>query len=384
MTSVVVAGALANKPHNGGEAWVRLSWLLGLERLGLRPWFVEEMTPAAAVDADGAPAPLEASVNVAWFESVTERFGFADRAALVGPGGERLRGPEADGLRDVLRDADLLVNVSGNLRAPELLRLPASRAYVDLDPAYTQLWHAGGLLEGALERHEHLLTVALSIGRPSCRLPPAGRPWRPVPPPVVLDEWPTMDVPEQRVVTTVASWRGGFGRVEHEGRLLGQKAHEFRRFADLPRRASAQFEAALEIHPGDDRDRRLLQDGGWRLVDPRVAAGSPDAFRRYVQRSAAEFSPAQGAYVETACGWFSDRTTRYLATGRPALVQDTGLPPGIPVGEGLLAFRGMRDAVLGVRSIASDYDRHRVGARRIAEQHFASDVVLRGLLADVL
>ena len=32
---IVVAGALAAKPGNGGEAWVRLSWVLGLRRLGV-------------------------------------------------------------------------------------------------------------------------------------------------------------------------------------------------------------------------------------------------------------------------------------------------------------------------------------------------------------
>jgi hypothetical protein len=384
VTSIVVAGALANKPHNGGEAWVRLSWLLGLERLGLQPWFVEEIAPATAVDGAGRAVPLEGSVNAAWFDAVVSRFGLAERAALVRPDGQTIRGPAAEPLRDVMAAADLLVNISGNLTTASLLQLPSRRAYLDLDPGYTQFWHLDGHLGSALERHEHLLTVGLSLGRRSCRIPTAGRPWRPVPPPVVLDEWPAVDPPDEWSFTTVASWRGGHGRLEHEGRAFGQKAHEFRRFADVPRLARAPFEAALDIHAGDVADRNLLVEGGWRLVDPRRAAGTPEAFRRYVQASGAEFSPAQGVYVETACGWFSDRTTRYLASGRPALVQDTVQPTDIPVGEGLLTFRDMRDAIRGVQSIAADYDRHRAGARRIAEQHFASEVVLTGLLADLL
>ena len=40
MDTVVVSGAIANKLLNGGEAWVRLSWILGLRRLGLDVWFV--------------------------------------------------------------------------------------------------------------------------------------------------------------------------------------------------------------------------------------------------------------------------------------------------------------------------------------------------------
>ena len=73
-------------------------------------------------------------------------------------------------------------------------------------------------------------------------------------------------------------------------------------------------------------------------MDPRTAAPDPDAFRRYVQGSGAEFSVAQGVYVETHSGWFSDRTVRYLASGKPALVQDTGFGRNYPVGEGLVAF----------------------------------------------
>ena len=42
MATVVVSGALANKPCNGGEAWVRLSWLLGFRKLGFDVHFVEE------------------------------------------------------------------------------------------------------------------------------------------------------------------------------------------------------------------------------------------------------------------------------------------------------------------------------------------------------
>ena len=34
MSVVIVAGALANKPRNGGGAWERFSWATGLKRLG--------------------------------------------------------------------------------------------------------------------------------------------------------------------------------------------------------------------------------------------------------------------------------------------------------------------------------------------------------------
>jgi hypothetical protein len=98
------------------------------------------------------------------------------------------------------------------------------------------------------------------------------------------------------------------------------------------------------------------------------------AFQHYVQGSAAEFSVAQGIYVETRSGWVSDRTVRYLASGKPALVQDTG--SRVPTGEGLIPFNTLHDAVRGVESIIEDYARHAQAARWIAEKYFDSDIVL--------
>jgi len=367
MTVIAVAGALASKPHNGGEAWVRLSWVLGLRRLGAEVWFVEEIEPATRT--------AEATE---WFTGVLERFGLRDRATLVDSDGVSEEAEQA------LAEADLLLNISGNLRNLALLRLPRRRAYVDLDPGYTQCWHAAGALGPALDQHEELLTVGLRIGQAPCDLPTAGRRWCPIPPPVVLEEWPVTGSKPRDALTTVASWRGGYGRLELDGRLLGQKAHEFRRIADLPKRTDAELEVALAIDPADAADRLRLSESGWRLVDPRAVAGTPDRFRTYVQRSYGELSPAQGVYVETQCGWFSDRTTRYLASGRPAIVQDTSLPSDVPVGEGLLTFTSVDDALCAIDAVTADYDRHCRAARQLAETHFDSDRVLGYVLEALL
>jgi len=373
MTVVVLAGALANKPGNGGEAWVRLSWLLGLRALGVETWLLEQID-AATCDAE----------HIAWFERVVRRFELDPFAALIDDAGRVLSGPPAEALEDACARADLLLNVSGNLAFAPLLALPRRRAYLDLDPGYTQLWHAQGALGDALDRHEELLSVGLALGSERCPLPLGGRRWRAVPPPVPLDEWPVASEPPSRGFTTVASWRGGYGRVEHDGRLYGQKAHEFRRFAQVPRASGADCEAALDIHPGDGADAASLADGGWRLTDPRAVAGDPDAFRAYVQGSLAELSPAQGIYVETRCGWLGDRTTRYLASGRPAIVQATGLPPSFETGEGLLTFTTPQEAVAAVEAVLAEPERHARAARRIAEERLDAERVIGALLEDLL
>ena len=131
--TVVVAGALANKPGSGGEAWVRMSWVVGLERLGLDVRFVEQLTHEPAAD----------SRAVVWFRDVTERFGIADRATLLGPDGALL-GPAVDELREFASTASL-VNISGHLTDARLFAAFRRRVMIDIDPGFTQFWHAQGL-----------------------------------------------------------------------------------------------------------------------------------------------------------------------------------------------------------------------------------------------
>ena len=380
MPTVLVGGAVANKLHNGGEAWVRLSWIRGLERLGLDVWFVEQIDASTCVDAAGEPAPFAESENRRYFDAVMAEFGLAGRAALLYEGGREASGPPLEELADVAAEAELLVNISGHLQLAELTGRPRRRAYVDLDPGFSQFWHADGW--DGLAGHDSYFTVGENVGRPGCDIPAGGIDWHPVPPPVVLEDWPVAPHAPFDRFTTVGSWRGAFGTIERDGHVYGLKVHEFRKVMELPRRVPATFEIALEIYPGDDRDREALVANGWRLVRPAETVRGPRAFRDYVRGSGAEFSVAQGIYVDTSSGWFSDRSVRYLAAGRPALLQDTGFSRNYPVGEGLVAFTTLDEAAAGAERIASDYEAHRAAARALAEERFDSDRVLPRFLAE--
>jgi hypothetical protein len=161
----------------------------------------------------------------------------------------------------------------------------------------------------------------------------------------------------------------------------GQKAHSMRALFDLPGRVpAARFAPALAIHPAEEPDLRALEAGGWQLVDPASVAGTPDAYAAFVRGSWAELGVAKSGYVAARCGWFSDRSLCYLASGRPVLAQDTGWTADLPAGEGLLAFGTVEEAAAGVEALQSDYPRHRRAARAVAEEHFASDRVLGRLL----
>ncbi|HEV2766045.1 MAG TPA: hypothetical protein VGV38_23880, partial [Pyrinomonadaceae bacterium] len=358
-------------------AWVILSWLDGLRRLGFRVHFVEQVNAETCVDGIGARATFAESVNLEYFRRVFAQFKLLDAATLVRDEGAETFGLAYAELRDLLAGADLLVNITGHLAAEPLKRAPRLRAYVDLDPGFTQFWHAQGRAPWArLGGHEFYFTVGENVGTPLCNIPTGGVEWRRVRQPCVLGEWTPEPPPAELRFTTVASWRGAYAPVEHDGRTYGLKAHEWRKFFALPRLAGREFEIALDIHPAEERDLRALAENNWRVVSPRERAADPDSFRRYVQGSSAEFSAAQQIYVETGSGWFSDRTVRYLASARPALVQDTGFGEHLPAGEGLLSFRTLDEAVEGANRIARDYDRHARAARRLAEEYFDSDKVL--------
>jgi hypothetical protein len=221
MALAIVAGALASKPGNGGEAWVRLTWALGLRRLG---WEV--------VLAEQAPKPSAAAC--AWFAAVTERFGLRDAACLVHGDGPHTTGMPFDALVACAERAELLVNHSGHLTLAPVIERVRVRLFLDLDPGYTQLWAEGGDAGARLAAHDAFATVGANLGAPGCPLPTAGVRWIAVRPPVLLDAWPASLPPAEGAFTTVASWRNPLGTIQHGGRTFGSKAHAFRRIAPLP------------------------------------------------------------------------------------------------------------------------------------------------------
>lgn len=367
MTSIVVAGALAAKPGYGGEAWTRLSWVLGLRRLGFDAWLLEE--------AD----PVTAAAGRAFFARTVARHGIADRAVLLSDGATE--GPlDRAQLEELADEAAALVNISGNLRDRHLLERFARRAYIDLDPGFTQFWHAHGLLDGQLADHDRHFTVALNIGGEGCEIPTAGIEWVPLPPPVLLAEWAPLPRLELDRFTTVATWRNALGRPEIDGRVYTLKHHQLRRFSDLPARVAPELEIALAVHPDEAEAAERLRGAGWRVVEAATVAGDTEAFREYVRGSGAELSVTQGVYAETRSGWISDRTAHYLACGRPAVVQETGIPARSRPEAGLLTFSEPADAAAAIEAVAGSYAVHSDAARRYAERTFDSDRVLTKML----
>jgi len=375
---VVVAGAIAHAPINaGGAAWAFLQYVLGFRQLGCEVLYVEHLDVGDCIDGAWQPAPFAASANARVFTDLVELFDLRDSVALIerdGPNGVGLTHGEALEWADA---ADLFVNLSGRFHLQDILRAPRRRVYVDLDPGFTQIWQARYGADMNLPGHDVYVSVGLNLGQADCPVPTLGLPWRRIYPPVVRAEWR----PERGVgdaYTTVADWRG-YSPIEWEGVWYKQKADEFLRLIDLPRRTPCALEICLAIHP-EEPDLPRLRAHGWRLSDPGVHAANTETYRDYVRGSRGEFSVAKHGYVAGRTGWVSDRTACYLAAGRPAVVQDTGLCAHLPVGEGLLVFEQADEAAAALAEVERDYAHHARAAAALAATYFDSDRVLAELL----
>ena len=373
---LTIAGSIAQKPHQAGHSWQFLQYLLGFRRLGWDVLFVDRLEDELCRDAQGRACSPADSVGIGYLAEMMGRFGLPWSVAL--DDGTHAGAPR-DRVLDHVRDSDFLLNVMGFLADEEILAAARRRVFLDTDPGFGQMWRALDLAD-VFAGHDRHVTIGERIGREDCTIPGCGLDWITTPQPVVLEQWPAAPVPASHGFTTVARWRGAYGPVDYEGRRYGLRVHEFRKFADLPQASEGRFELALDIHPAETADLQLLGDRGWALVDPRVVGRSGAAYRGYIERSAAEFMVAKGMYVESRSGWFSERSICYLATGRPVLAQDTGLADLYPVGEGLLLFSTLDEAVAGVEAIRSDPARHGRAARALAEEHFDSDKVLGRLV----
>ena len=376
---IIVSGMIAADPWQGGATWAVLQYVLGLRRLGHDVLFIEPVNPKALRPGG---VRLSDSENAVYFEQVRTDFDLAADSALLLSGSKETFGLSYEELRTRAESADLLLNISGLLRDETLSAKVPSRAYLDLDPAFNQLWSAVQGIDMRFAGHTHFVTVGHNLGRPDCPVPECGLQWIKTFQPVVLENWPVADAITCDGLTAVANWRG-YGSIEHGGRHYGQKAHSLRQFMKLPTLTSEPFTLALAIHPDETKDLLALSANGWRLVDPAKAAPSPAAYQQFIQGSKAEFGIAKSGYVVSRCGWFSDRSVCYLASGRPVIAQETGFSDHLPVGSGMFAFQTTDDVLAAIEQLNMDYQKHSRQARTLAEEYFDSRKVLPALLNQV-
>ncbi len=379
---VVVAGYLVRYPL-GGYAWQALHFLAGFRALGWDVFFYEDGAYYADAYVPGAAAiTTDYDYGVRATGAFFAAHGFADAWGFWDPAFDRHHGASAERTRSALADADLFVNLAGVNRVARARRPRAVAAYVDFDPAYTQIRLAAGdrgLAEMVAEHDVHF-TFGESIGTAACRIPTGGVRWQPIRQPVVASLWEPVPEDPAAAFTTVGRWDAVDRDVTFDGEVFAwRKRTEWLPFVDLPRVTHQRFRLAMDVASRAD-DLARLEAAGWEIVDPLEVSRDPDRYRHFIRHSRGEFTVAKDVNVRFRSGWFSDRGACYLAAGRPVVNQDTGFDVHLPVGEGLFAFRTPGDAAAAFATIAADYPRQARAARAIAVEYFAPERVLAALV----
>jgi hypothetical protein len=377
---IVVCGLIAQYPL-GGVTWDYLQYALGLRALGHDVYYLEDTGQwPYNPSEDGTSAGCD--FNVRYLAGIMDRFGFRDRWCYRFPWGPEWFGLEDRRRTEILDTADLIINVSGTLRAPGELGGRARLVYVDSDPVFTQVKLARGQedFRALVDCHDVHFTFA-ERGRRA--LPETGHDWLPTRQPIALDEW-THDEKPRDVFTTVMNWTS-YNAIEFEGRSYGQKDVELRRFLDLPLRVDpTQLEIALSAGKNAHAPVDLLRYRGWQIVEPAVVCADLESYRHYIQSSMAEWSVAKNGYVVGNAGWFSCRSACYLAAGRPVVVQETGFSEVFPTGVGIVAFSTPEEAADAVRDVEARYETHSNAARELAAALFDGRSVLACLVERAL
>jgi len=378
---VISVYKVANFPDGGGHFWVYMQYAQGLRRLGCDVYWLEQFRPPA-----GGDAAQEASLLSPFFERM-KRFGLEGKTLLYAKAGDAFRfvGCEWPDVERVLRRADLLLNFHYAID-PRLLASARRTALVDIDPGLLQFWMSTRQL--TVPAHDCYLTTGETVGTPTARFSDCGLRWHRIRPPVCLDLWPFTYDPHAEAFTTVSSWSTtDYLKVTENGKVVlreNTKRVAFLEFAELPQRTSQPLELALYTDDRDAADLARLAQNGWRVRHSTEVAGSPDAYRSYVQRSRGEFSCAKASCMEFQNAWVSDRTLCYLASGKPVVVQDTGPSSYLVNGEGMFRFTSLDAAAAALDAINRDYERHCRAARDLAETQFDAKRVLEGVLNTTL
>jgi hypothetical protein len=328
--------------------------------------------PSSCYDPTIRSSTSNPTYGLNYTKNLLENYGLGNNWCYLAEDGTSYGITRSD-LAQACRESDLYINLSNINWIPELNEC-RRRVLLDTDPVFTQIKAFG--VGRSFDKYHVLFTYGENIGKAGCSMPSAGKNWLPTRQPVILDLWAFSAGNLLSPLTTVVNW-SNFGDRVYKGRIYGQKDREFETFISLPREIGENMEIAAAAS-GEVIER--LREGGWKVIDPWTVTKDPWIYQNYLSGSRAEFCVAKHAYVSTWSGWFSDRSSAYLASGRPVILQDTGFSDFLPAGEGLMAFQNRAEAIAAIRKVNENYDQHCLAARKIAEDYFDAEKVLSDLL----
>lgn len=376
--AVIGVGIAAQPIAAAGNMWFFLNWALSFRAAGWDVWIVESIHGDRCVDAAWQPCPYEHSANRAAWDSVIGAFGFHGRATLMVDG----RAEDLEPFRIFAREAEVFLNLSGHFRGVEEWFPNACRVYLDADPAFTQIWAEAYHCDMNFAGHHRFFSVGRRLGAEGSLAPTCGIEWLPTWPPVSLEHWPFVAQAEFRKFTTVAHWHGYPG-VEWSGRWFTGKKEQFDHIVSLPTRIGSVLEVATD-EAAHEWELGPFREAGWRFSNAPQICGRLTDYEHYVRdASSAEFSAAKGGYVVSRTGWFSDRSVCYAASGRPLVLEDTGLREELPEDCGVWFFASVDEAAEACERVHGDFACQQRRVRAVAEEFFDGKLVVESMMTRI-
>lgn len=367
----------------GGNLSWALQYLTGLKDLGHDVYFVEKhMYDDSCFDPVKQVLSNDCTSGVKIVSELLDRFGLGDKWCFVGEG-DQYYGMSKDEIESVFTNADLYIeNGAHEAWNEELATSKAITAYIDVDPAFTQIrWFNRANLGFPVPQFDYYFTNGLNVGREGNILPTCDLDWKYIfnPANIKLFHHAAPDV--HSPYSTIMNWRSYSARPKLNGIAYGHKEDEFLKFQDLPSLIDHPLEIALANVPvGKDKE---LERMGWKIRHAQEVTFTYDIFLDYLSNVRGEFSVVKNMYAATYSGWFSDKSAAFLASGRPVVLQETGFSSHLPVGEGLFAVNDVMEAKEAIEKIESNYPLHSGRALEIAKEYLDTTKVLGKFLGEL-
>lgn len=374
--SAVLVGFVVRSPV-AGMAFYNLHYVAGLRELGYDVHYVEHLNaPNECYDPELDEFGDDPTYGLEWLHDAYRRLPPLATSSTVIDRTGRYHGLTRPKLCRVLDQADFVLTLADPTWFDDLGRC-RQRAFLDGDPLFTQvrMLDPSSRTSAVMERYPTLFTYWTRQGAQDTTVPSAGREWISTRPAVATALWRPKPPQHDAPVTTVMNW-GAWGDVEFGGRTYGHKNREFEKLIELPSRTTHSLVVAV----GGPAPKEILAAAGWALANPLEVTRDLQAYQQFIDHSFADLGIAKHAYVASRSGWFSDRSTCYLASGRPVLHQDTGFTDWLPTGNGVFAFSNVDDLLAALDALDRDYESHAKAAREIAEEYFEARTVIGRML----
>lgn len=376
---VLLGVVLARCPESSaGHTCAVMSWVTSFLQTGCEVFLVEAVSSSELTHKQGHG---RSDQEHAW-EAVLTEFGLLENSCLLIDG----HSPDRDRFEAFANSACLFLNYSGQFALQKQLPSGLCKAYLDVDPAFTQVWASQYDCPMNFDGHDVHLTIGLNLDKPSARVPKTGVAWHPVIPPVPAAFWRDYarknraTSPAEGAWSTVGHWYG-YNTIEWDGIYYTSKRESFLAMRGLPALLTGrQLAIATDLQP-EWGDLDGFMEAGWSIVPASDVCKDVPSYLAFLAASKGEIGIAKGGYLVSRCGWISDRSLVYLALGRPVLLQDTGWPEALPgIEEGLLPFTNAADCAEKILRIEAAYDDHCRAARDLADSLFAPEKTIPALL----